>query len=385
MSKPLLPYSTQWLEPDDIQAVTEALESGWITQGPAVSRFEEELAAYCGADYAVAVSSGTAGLHLACLAAGIGPGDQVLTSPITFVASANCALYTGADPRFVDIDGATRNIDISELEKTMAEGNVRAIIPVHFAGLPCDMERIAALAERRNTVVIEDACHALSAEYRTGEGEWLKVGSCRHSDMAVFSFHPVKPMTTGEGGAVTTNSRELYERLLELRIHGITKDTAKMTKDDGPWYYEMRSLGFNYRLTDVQCALGSSQLRKLDKWRSRRAEIAALYDAAFGDHPAIKILPPDPVKKSAHHLYVIEVANRDRVFPALKEKGLGVQVHYIPVHLQPYYREHYHCTEGDFPVSENYYHECLSIPLYPKMTDEDVGRVITAVLEAVKV
>lgn len=379
-----IPYSTQWLDEDDIRAVTAALESGWITQGPAGAKFEAELAAYCGAKYAVAVSNGTAGLHLACLATGIGTGDVVLTSPITFVASANCALYAGAEPRFVDIDPTTRNIDLADLEKTLAAGGVRAIVPVHFAGLPCDMEKVGELARQHDVTVIEDACHALSAEYRTGAGEWQKVGSCLHSDMAVFSFHPVKPMTTGEGGAVTTNSRELYEKLLALRTHGITKDPKKLLKNDGPWYYEMQELGFNYRLTDIQCALGSSQLKKLDRWRSRRAEIAAKYDAAFGNHPEIKILPPDSGKKSAHHLYVIEVDSRDRFFEELQEGGLGVQVHYIPVHLQPYYRERFLYAEGDFPVSEAYYRRCVSIPLYPKMPELDVDHVIEAVIKKVR-
>lgn len=378
-----IPYSTQWLDEDDIRAVTAALESGWITQGPAVAKFEAELAAYCGAKYAVAVSNGTAGLHLACLAAGIGPGDIVLTSPITFVASANCALYAGAEPRFVDIDPTTRNINLADLEKALAAGGVLAIVPVHFAGLPCDMEKVGELARQHDVTVIEDACHALSAEYRTGAGEWQKVGSCRHSDMAVFSFHPVKTMTTGEGGAVTTNSQELYEKLLALRTHGITKDPKKLLKNDGPWYYEMQALGFNYRLTDIQCALGSSQLKKLDLWRARRAEIAAVYDAAFKDIPEINILPPDPGKKSAYHLYVIEVSERDKVFGRLTESGLGVQVHYIPVHLQPYYRERFLYTEGAFPRSEGYYRQCVSIPIYPKMTDAQVAQVIAAVVQAV--
>jgi perosamine synthetase len=378
-----IPYSTQWLDEDDIRAVTAALESGWITQGPAVSKFEAELAAYCGAKYAVAVANGTAGLHLACLAAGVGPGDKIVTSPITFVASANCALYVGAEPVLADIDESTHNLDPAELEKALAAGGVRVVIPVHFAGLPCDMEKIGELARKYDVTVIEDGCHALSAEYQTADGEWVKVGSCRHSDMAVFSFHPVKPMTTAEGGVVTTNSRELYERLVQLRTHGITKDKDKLINHDGPWYYEMQALGFNYRLTDIQCALGSSQLKKLDGWRARRAEIAARYDAAFKDRPDIKIVLADPSKKSAYHLYVIEVEERDRVFHYLRENGLVVQVHYIPVHYQPYYRDRFGYAGGEFPRSEAYYRRCISIPLYPKMTDDDVDRVIATVIRGV--
>ncbi len=378
-----IPYSTQWIDEDDIRAVTAVLESGWITQGPAVARFEEQLAAYCGADYAVAVSSGTAGLHLACLAAGLGAGDRAITSPNPFVASANSALYVGAEPGFIDIDETTRNMDAAELESALVDRGARAVIPVHFAGLPCDMEKISAVARAQSALVIEDACHALSAEYRTAAGEWVRVGSCAHSDMAVFSFHPVKPMTTGEGGAVTTNSRELYERLLELRTHGITKDTGRMDGNDGPWYYEMQTLGYNFRITDLQCALGTVQLSKLDGWRERRADIAARYDAAFSADRGIKVLPSDSNRKSAHHLYVIEVQDRGRVFRDLQAAGLGVQVHYIPVHLQPYYRNHFGYARGDYPKSEAYYQHCLSIPLYPKMSEADVDLVIDAVQKAV--
>ena len=259
-----IPYSTQWIEDDDIKEVVSVLESDWLTQGPAVSKFEEELAAYCGADYAVAVANGTAGLHLACLASGLSTDDKVLTTPISFVASANCAIYVGAEPGFVDIDPDTRNTDINELQAAIKEQDIKAIIPAHFAGLPVEMEKIADMARANDVVVIEDACHALSAEYQTKSGEWLKIGSCKHSDMTVFSFHPVKPMTTGEGGAITTNSEEIYQRLLQLRTHGITKSPDEMINNDGPWYYEMKELGFNYRITDFQCALGPAHLKNLD-------------------------------------------------------------------------------------------------------------------------
>src|SRR3989338_10997620 len=298
----MLPYGRQWIDEDDIKAVVEVLRSDWLTKGPKVEEFEKAMAEYCGAKYAVAVSSGTAALHLACLVAGIKQGDEAITSPITFVASANCVLYCGGKPVFADIDKDTYNIDPAEIKKKITK-KTRAIIPVHFAGLPCDMGAIKKIAEEYDLIIIEDACHALGAEYgiqnpglRTKE-EWIKVGSCSHSDMAVFSFHPVKHITTGEGGAVLTNNEKFYEKLLLFRNHVITKDPEKFTNKDlafplsseplihnpNPWYYEMQELGFNHRITDMQCALGISQLRKLDSFISRRRKIVSIYNQALGD------------------------------------------------------------------------------------------------------
>lgn len=381
--KDFIPYATQWIDEDDIQAVAEVLRSGWVTQGPVVGKFEEALALYCGAKYAVAVSSGTAALHLAALAAGISTGDRVVTSPITFVASSNCVLYTGGETRFADIDPDTHNLSVSELEKLLSKETIKAVIPVHFAGLPCDMEKIGALAKDRGLKVIEDASHALGARYRASDGQWIKVGSCRHSDMTTFSFHPVKHITTGEGGAITTNDKELFDKLRRLRSHGIVRegviDEAILEKK--PWYYEMRELGYNYRITDIQCALGISQLKRIDGWLARRAEIAARYDSAFADFDAITTRPNQDGVESAHHLYVIEIDQRNEVFLSLRQSGIGTQIHYIPVHFQPYYRERFGYRAGDFPAAEAYYRRCLSIPIYPKMTDENVDQVIAAVRE----
>lgn len=384
--KEFIPYATQWIDEDDIQAVVEVLRSNWVTQGPTVDKFEEALALYCGAKYAVAVSSGTAALHLAALAAGIRAGDRVVTSPMTFVASANSVLYAGGETRFADIDPATHNLSVLELEKLLSKETIKAVIPVHFAGLPCDMERIGALAGDRGFAVIEDASHALGARYRASDGEWIKVGSCRHSDMTTFSFHPVKHITTGEGGAITTNNKDLYDTVRTLRSHGIVRegviDDAILGK--APWYYEMRRLGYNYRITDIQCALGISQLKHIDGWLARRAEIAADYDSAFADIDAIATRSNREGFKSAHHLYVIQIDKRDEVWLGLRQRGIGSQIHYIPVHFQPYYRERYGYRAGDFPAAEAHYAGCLSIPIYPKMTDEDVHQVVSTIKEVVE-
>ena len=278
--KRVLPYGRQWIDDDDVAAVVAALRSDWLTTGPRVEEFEAALAAKVGARFAVAVSSGTAALHLACLAAGVGPGDVVVSTPNTFAASINCALYCGACPAFADIDPATLNLDPAALVLTLAErrreGRVQAVIPVHFAGQPCAMEEISAAARAAGSTIIEDGCHALGASWRDNDGRWQSVGNCSHSDMVAFSFHPVKHITTAEGGAIATNRPDLYERLKELRNHGIIRDRAKLGHPDEPWYYEIREPGFNYRLNDLQCALGISQLRKLDGWagapaRTRRS------------------------------------------------------------------------------------------------------------------
>lgn len=400
----MIPYGKQHINEDDIRAVTEVLRSDWLTQGPKVEEFEKAMAQYCGAKYAVVVSSGTAALHLACLVAGIKQGNEAITSPITFIASANCILYCGGKPVFADIDKDTYNIDPAEIKKKITK-KTRAIIPVHFAGLPCDMEAIKKIAEEYDLIIIEDACHALGAEYRIQNSglktkeEWIKVGSCSHSDMTVFSFHPVKHITTGEGGAVLTNNGKFYEKLLLFRNHGITKDTEKFTNKDlafslnpeslihnpNPWYYEMQELGFNHRITDMQCALGLSQLKKLDAFVARRRRIADIYNTAFKGNDIIMPQAPASGRVSSYHLYAVQIdfrrlaKGRARVMSELRENGIGTQVHYIPVHLQPFYRERFGYRKGDFPVAEAYYEKAFSLPMYPKMTDDDVAKVISNV------
>lgn len=388
----MIPYGQHWIDDEDKRAVIEALESGYLTQGPAVEEFERAVAAYCGARYAVAVSSGTAALHIACAAAGLKAGDEAVTSPITFVASANGAAYCGADVAFADIERQTFNMDPEALKKRIGK-KTRAVIPVHFGGLPCDMEAINELASTRGIAIIEDACHAFGAEWRDSDGKWRKVGACSHSDLTVFSFHPVKHITTCEGGAVVTNSQSYYERLLTLRCHGITKSEKEFVNkglafSDGtpnPWYYEMKELGFNYRLSTLQCALGLAQLERADAFLTLRRNIAKRYDDAFENCTAIEIRKTPPDKKSSNHLYVIEIdfkkarIDRSSAMAELKRRGIGSQVHYIPVHLQPYYRERSGYRPGDFPRSEEYYSRALSLPIYPKMTPSDVDNVITSV------
>ncbi|MFC1668484.1 UDP-4-amino-4,6-dideoxy-N-acetyl-beta-L-altrosamine transaminase, partial [Chlamydiota bacterium] len=335
-----IPYGRQSIDEDDIQAVIDVLRSDWITQGPKIEEFENKLADYCGAKYTVAVSSGTAALHIACLAAGIKEGDEVITSPITFAASANCVLYCGARPVFADIKTETINIDPKEIEKNITK-KTKAIIPVHFAGYPCDIKLIHSIAKKHNLIVIEDGCHALGAQYKSKD-KWVKVGSCKHSDMTVFSFHPVKNITTGEGGAVTTNNMNLYKRLKALRSHGIYKD--KKTLEKGPWYYEMRELGFNYRITDFQCTLGISQLKKLDIFLKKRKDIVKRYSKAFKDNPYFDVFIETEDTNASWHLYPIMLKNtykkkRKEIFNNFRQRGLGVQVHYIPVYWQPYYKK----------------------------------------------
>ncbi len=401
-----IPYGRQSIDEDDIKAVVDVLRSNFITQGPKIEEFENKLASYCDSKYAVAVSNGTAALHLACLAANIGKGDKVITSPITFVASANCALYVGAKPVFIDVDPDTICLNPQNLEEYLnTKFNTKsslqhvtrpkAVIPVHFAGVPCDMEAIRRIAEKYDLLIIEDACHAIGAEYKHN-GRWIKIGSCKHSNMAVFSFHPVKHVTTGEGGAVLTNSPEFYEKLLNLRSHGITKDPEKFTNEHlafdnksssekklpNPWYYEMIELGYNYRITDLQCALGISQLKRLNENIERRRIIASRYNEAFKGLYGIQIPVETETERSSFHLYVLQIdfekigKSRAEVMYELRQKGIGTQVHYIPVYLQPYYKERFHYDSDNYPVTETYYKRCLSLPLYPKMDDSEVDFVI---------
>ncbi|MGD0622023.1 MAG: UDP-4-amino-4,6-dideoxy-N-acetyl-beta-L-altrosamine transaminase [Thermacetogeniaceae bacterium] len=376
-----IPYGRQDITDADVAAVAEVLRSDWITQGPAIERFERAVAKYCGARYAVAVSSGTAALHIACLAAGLGAGDYLWTSPNTFVASANCAIYCGAQVDFVDIDPRTYNMSPEKLAEKLSRTGAndrlpKVVVPVHFSGQSCTMQRIHELAVEYGFIVIEDASHAIGGSYKQ-----LKVGSCSFSDMTVFSFHPVKIITTGEGGMVLTNREDLYEILVRLRSHGITRDPRVMLDEpDGPWYYQQIDLGYNYRMADLQAALGLSQLGRIDAFVARRRELAARYHQALHDLPLT--LPwQHPDSYSAYHLYVIRLhlqrleKTRLEVFEVLRQAGIGVNVHYIPVHTQPYYRR-LGFKHGDFPEAERYYEEAITLPLYYALSEEDQDYVI---------
>jgi UDP-4-amino-4,6-dideoxy-N-acetyl-beta-L-altrosamine transaminase/dTDP-4-dehydrorhamnose reductase len=393
VSLPFIPYGRQWIDESDIQAVAEVLRSERITQGPKVEEFERALAEYCGARYAVAVNSGTSALHIACLAAGVSPGSEVITSPVTFVASANCAAYCGARPVFADIDARTFNLSPEEIAKRIS-AKTAAVIPVHMAGQSCDMESIAKLVEESarggKITIIEDACHALGSMYKG-----RRVGACTHSDMAVTSFHPVKHITTGEGGAVLTNDKALYRRLQLFRSHGITnveeeftdrnRAFAVGTPGDGllnPWYYEQLTLGYNYRMTDIQSALGLSQLRRIEEIRARRRAIVERYNEAFSGVPHMETPHESEVGNSNFHLYIALFdfdgigLSRAAFMTALRSAGMQTQVHYIPVYLQPYYRNLHGTKAGDCPKAEAYYRRCLSLPLFPAMRDEEVEHVI---------
>jgi len=367
-----IPYGRQTIDEDDIQAVCEVLRSDFLTTGPKIAEFEKTVAEYVGAKYAVAVSNGTAALHVACLSAGISEGDEVISTPITFAASANCVLYCGGTPVFADINPRTYNIDPEDIKRKITS-KTKAIIPVHFAGQPCNMDEIHEIASEYGLIVIEDAAHALGAEYMG-----RKIGSL--SDMTVFSFHPVKHITTGEGGMVTTNDEKLYERLKLFRTHGITRDESLMTRNEGGWYYEQLELGYNYRITDIQCALGISQMKKLDGFVKRRREIAAKYDEAFSDIEGIIIPQQSEGCLNSYHLYVIEVANMPRIdaYNKCRAAGLGVNVHYIPVYKHPYYQRKGY-SNVCCPNAEKVYRRLLSLPIYPSMTDDEVQYVINVV------
>ncbi|MBN2189752.1 MAG: UDP-4-amino-4,6-dideoxy-N-acetyl-beta-L-altrosamine transaminase [Candidatus Aureabacteria bacterium] len=372
-----IPYGRQYIDADDIKAVVKVLKSDFITQGPAVGAFEKKLASYCKVKYVVAVSSGTAALHLACLAADLPRHSEVITTPVTFLATANSILYAGLKPVFADIEPDTFNIDPEKISGRISS-RTRAIIPVHFAGLPCDMPGIRNISRGKDIIIIEDACHALGAEY-TVKGRKHRVGSCAHSDMAVFSFHPVKHITTGEGGAITTNNRKYYERLLRLRSHGVVKPYKKC-KEIGPWYYEMRALGFNYRMTDIQAALGGSQMAKLTGFVKKRREIARLYKKFFYGMEEISLQEEPPWAKSAYHLFVLNIdfkvagIGRKSVMNELADKGIGTQVHYIPIYKQPYYKK---ILPGNMLLdnTEDYYRKALSIPIFPSIKHSEVSRI----------
>jgi UDP-4-amino-4,6-dideoxy-N-acetyl-beta-L-altrosamine transaminase len=377
----MIPYGRQDLTDADIAAVTEVLRSDFLTQGPAVPRFEQAVADYCGAAYAVAVNSATSALHLACLALDLGPCDWLWTSPNTFVASANCARYCGALVDFVDIDPRTYNLSASalaaKLEQAERIGRLpKVVLPVHFAGQSCDMRAIDVLAKRYGFRVLEDASHAIGGRY-----EDMPIGSCRYSDISVFSFHPVKIITTGEGGMALTNHEELTRRMVRLRSHGITRDPAEMTQTpDGPWDYQQIELGFNHRMTEIQAALGFSQLQRLDDYVRRRHVLADAYDDLLKDLPLQRPYR-NPDHASALHLYPVQVEqNRRVIFESLRHAGIGVNVHYIPVHTQPYYRQ-LGFKLGDYPEAEAYSARAISLPLFPRLSDDELLTVVTAVRE----
>ena len=365
----MIPYGKQTIEQDDIQAVVDVLKSDFLTTGPKIAEFEQTVADYVGAKYAVAISNGTSALHAACFAAGIEPGDEVITTPLTFAASANCVLYCGGTPVFADVDPKTYNIDPEDIQRKITD-RTKAIIAVHLAGQPCDMDAIHSIAREHGLIVIEDGAHALGSVYKG-----KKVGSM--SDMTTFSFHPVKPITTGEGGMIVTDNEDFYKKMILFRSHGITRDDSMMTRNDGLWFYQQFNLGYNYRITDIQCALGCSQMKKLDRFLARRKEIVARYNEAFAD--CDNIITPYQLSdtESGWHLYIVQVKKCDRrqVFENMREKGIGVNVHYIPVYMHPYYQEHgyenVHCANA-----EEIYSHIISLPLYPGLTSEQQDYVI---------
>lgn len=379
-----IPYGHQNISENDIDAVVEVLRSDWLTQGPMVDRFEKAVAEYCDARYGVAICNATAALHLACMVLEVGIGDYVWTSSNTFLASANCALYCGANIDFVDIDPKTYNMSVVALTKkleTAAKNNKlpKLVIPVHFAGQSCDMQAIKALADKYKFYLVEDASHAIGGKYYD-----QKIGSCVYSDMTVFSFHPVKVITTGEGGMIMTNCQGFYDKLKILRSHGVTRDQAFMHgESEGAWYYQQIALGHNYRLTDIQCALGLSQLQKIDEFVRKRHELAERYDQALKYLPVI--LPfQESYNYSAYHLYVIQLEleqikkTRRQVFDELRATGIGVSVHYIPVHTQPYYRQ-FGFKQGDFPEAEKYYQAAITLPVYVTLAVSELNVIIRGI------
>ena len=385
----MIPYGRQDIIQSDIDAVISVLKSDFLTQGPQVPLFEERLVKYCGAKHAVAVNSATSALHIACLALGLGKGDWLWTTPITFVASANCGLYCGAEVDFIDIDPLTYNISIQALETKLIQAKKenklpKVIVAVHLCGQPCDMEAIAKLSKKYNFSIIEDASHAIGGKYKAES-----IGNCRYSDITVFSFHPVKIVTTAEGGVALTNEKELSVKMELLRSHGITRDPALMTKlPDGPWYYQQVELGFNYRMTDLQAALGLSQLKRLDSYVSQRHDIANRYDDSLIDLPLT--LPwQHPDGYSGRHLYVVRLQQdcssktHRELFEHLRAAEIGVNLHYIPVHTQPYYQQKGFHT-GNFPEAESYYKEAISLPLYPALSVEQQAYIISVLKDALR-
>lgn len=383
----MIPYGRQDITQDDIDAVVSVLTSDYLTQGPLVPRFEEAVATYCGVERAVAMNSATSALHVACMALGLGPGDRLWTTPVTFVASANCALYCGASVGFVDIDPCTGNLSVAALEKKLVAAErehslPKVVVPVHLGGEPCDMQAIHALSQRYGFKVIEDASHAIGGSYH---GE--RIGNCRYSDIVIFSFHPVKVITTAEGGMALTRDAGLARRMERLRSHGITREPGEMTHaPDGPWYYQQIELGYNYRMTELHAALGLSQMRRLDGYVDRRHAIADRYDILLADLPVATPVR-SPRNRSGLHLYVIRLQldrlarSHSEVFRLLRESGIGVNLHYIPVHLQPWYAR-MGFKQGDYPEAERYYAEAISLPMFAALTDSQQDQVVAALTKA---
>ena len=391
-----IPYGRQHITEEDIHAVVETLKSDFLTQGPKIKEFEEAFANYIGVKYAVAVSNGTAALHICTLTLGVKPGDKVITTPITFAASANCVRYAGGEVIFADIDPVTYLIDINKVEKLLnasPKGTYKGIIPVDFAGHAVDLEAFRMLADEYGCWIIEDACHAPGGYFKDGIGNNHNCGNSDFADLAIFSFHPVKHIAAGEGGMITTNNEELYKKLLFLRSHGITKNknqfinSYEFASGQQPtanskwpgWYYEMQELGFNYRLTDFQASLGLSQLKRSNVGLTRRKEIAAIYNKAFNDKEYIKG-QSGIIDGHGYHLYIIEVKNRKGLYDHLRKNNIFTQVHYIPVHLMPYYRQ-FGWKEGDLPIAENYYNQCLSLPMFPSLSNDEQEYVIREIKE----
>jgi len=385
----VIPYGKQDINPADINSVIDVLQSDFLTQGPQTPLFEKTLVDYCGVNYGVAVNSATSALHIACLALGLGGGDWLWTSPNSFVASANCGLYCDAKIDFVDIDPKTHNLSVTELERKLIQAKQenklpKVVIPVHFAGQSCNMKKIHFLSQEYGFKIIEDASHAIGGKYLE-----KSIGGCQYSDITVFSFHPVKIITTAEGGLATTNSKELAEKMRLFRSHGITRDKSLMTRDpDGDWYYQQVGLGFNYRMTELQAALGISQMQRLDEFVAKRHILQERYDLLLSDLPIIEPYQ-DKDNYSALHLYPIQIdlnkvsKNREQIFNVLRENGIGVNVHYIPIHTQPYYLQ-FGFREGDFPNSESYYDRTISIPLFHTMTAEQQDEVCNVLRMALK-
>lgn len=399
----IIPYGRQYITQEDIDAVSQALIGDYLTQGPIIKEFEDAFANYVGANYAVAVTNGTAALHLSALALSIKPGDKVITTSLTFAASANCIRYCGGEVVFIDIDPTTFLIDLDKVEtllKNSPKGTYKGIVPVDFAGRPINLERLKKIADEFGLWIIEDACHAPGASFLDSEGEFQKSGNGNFADLAIFSFHPVKHIATGEGGMITTNDEKLYKKLLSLRTHGITKDQlnfknsidqvgGNITDTDYPgWYMEMQELGYNYRITDFQCALGISQLKRADNGLNNRTAIAKRYDLAFQNKLNIKSpsleIDSKFIDKHAYHLYVLLVEDRLGLYNHLKKNGIFAQIHYYPVHLMPYYRN-FGWKEGDLPNVEEYYSKCISIPMYPTLTLEEQEIVISNILNYYKI
>ena len=384
----MIPYGKHHIDQEDINAVIKVLKSDNLTQGPLIAAFEKEISNYVGAKYSVAVTSCTAGLHLASIASQMNEGKVLLTSPITFVSTANSSLFCGAETIFADIDSSTINISIDNIKKVILKNKVHAIAPVHFGGLPCDIKKIKEVADQVGAIIYEDAAHAFGATYQDGS----KVGSCKYSDMTIFSFHPVKSLATGEGGAITTNNKKIYEKLIRLRNHGLEKnqENFQLKKNsftnnlNNPWYYEMQELGYNYRITDIQCALGLSQLKKIDKFIKRRRELAKKYDSAFDNLKNCESIQKNMRDFSSNHLYILKInfeklgKTRADLMKEFKRAEIITQVHYIPVIEHPYFQKKNY-KSGDFPNSYNYYNSALSIPLFYDLTDKQQSYVIDQV------